>query len=189
MNKNINKKMINKTLKNIVLLGFAPVIMLASSQSMAVDMYQYSAGTGPDTSTTDSYVVDNHDPNNNYYYLTGSNVYQDIYGNSFNAATDMLTTYYGDAFDIFSAAAEAANYLDYQMFADDNPDAGAGSGGDTTTDDTTVVSGGAVSYNADDITGTIQNIQNTAIAVMGAFITLGLTVMFYRKIRGLASRG
>jgi len=24
---------------------------------------------------------------------------------------------------------------------------------------------------------------------MGAFITLGLTVMFYRKIRGLASRG
>ena len=179
--------MINKTLKNIVLLGFAPVIMLASSQSMAVDMYQYSAGTGPDTSTTDSYIVDNHDPNNNYYYLTGSNVYQDIYGNSFNAATDMLTTYYGDSFDVFSAAAEAANYLDYQMFIDDNPDAGAGSGGDTTTDSTTTT--GSVAYNADDITGTIQNIQNTAIAVMGAFITLGLTVMFYRKIRGLASRG
>jgi len=188
MNKNINKKMINKTLKNIVLLGFAPLIMLASSQSMAVDMYQYSAGTGPDTSTTDSYIVDNHDPNNNYYYLTGSNVYQDIYGNSFNAASDMLTTYYGDSFDVFSAAAEAANYLDYQMFVDDNPDAGSTTDTTTTTGDS-ATSTGAVSYNADDIAGTIENIQNTAIAVMGAFITLGLTVMFYRKIRGLASRG
>ena len=46
-----------------------------------------------------------------------------------------------------------------------------------------------VSYDAADITGTITNIQTTAVAVMGAFITLGLTVMFYRKIRGLASRG
>ena len=47
----------------------------------------------------------------------------------------------------------------------------------------------AVDYDAADITGTITNIQTTAVAVMGAFITLGLTVMFYRKIRGLASRG
>ena len=47
----------------------------------------------------------------------------------------------------------------------------------------------AVEYDAVDITGTIANIQTTAVAVMGAFITLGLTVMFYRKIRGLASRG
>ena len=47
----------------------------------------------------------------------------------------------------------------------------------------------AVDYDAADITGTISNIQTTAVAVMGAFITLGLTVMFYRKIRGLASRG
>jgi NADH:ubiquinone oxidoreductase subunit K len=46
-----------------------------------------------------------------------------------------------------------------------------------------------VTYDAADITGTITNIQTTAVAVMGAFITLGLTVMFYRKIRGLASRG
>ena len=46
-----------------------------------------------------------------------------------------------------------------------------------------------VNYYAADITGTIANIQTTAVAVMGAFITLGLTVMFYRKIRGLASRG
>lgn len=46
-----------------------------------------------------------------------------------------------------------------------------------------------VAYDAADITGTITNIQTTAVAVMGAFITLGLTVMFYRKIRGLASRG
>lgn len=46
-----------------------------------------------------------------------------------------------------------------------------------------------VDYDSADITGTISNIQATAVAVMGAFITLGLTVMFYRKIRGLASRG
>ena len=46
-----------------------------------------------------------------------------------------------------------------------------------------------VTYDAADITGTITNIQTTAVAVMGAFITFGLTVMFYRKIRGLASRG
>lgn len=46
-----------------------------------------------------------------------------------------------------------------------------------------------VEYDAADITATIENIQTTAVAVMGAFIVLGLTVMFYRKIRGLASRG
>ncbi len=186
MNKQINMR-IKKVLKNVLLLGFAPVLMLASSQSMAVDMMSYSAGTGPDVTTTDLYYVDSHNPNGNYYYLSGSNVYQDIYGNSFNAATDVLTTYYGDSFDVFSAAQyEAANYLDYQMFIDDNPNAGTAT--DTTTD-TTTGSAGSVAYNADDITGTIANIQNTAIAVMGAFITLGLTVMFYRKIRGLASRG
>jgi hypothetical protein len=184
----MEKNKMNKILKNILLIGFAPAIMLASSQSMAVDMMSWSAGTGPDTTATDTYYVDSHDPNSNYYYLAGSNVYQDIYGNSFNAATDVLTTYYGDSFGVFdSPTYEAANYLDYQMFIDDNPDAGSSSGGDTTTDSTT--STGSVAYNADDITGTIQNIQNTAIAVMGAFITLGLTVMFYRKIRGLASRG
>ena len=95
-----------------------------------------------------------------------------------------------------------ANYFDYQMFIDDNYGSEAipafseqslnasvsqDTTGSTTTGTTT--GAGAVGYNADDITGTIANIQNTAIAVMGAFITLGLTVMFYRKIRGLASRG
>ena len=185
--------MINKILKNTLLLGFAPAIMLASSQSMAVDMISWNAGTGPDATATDLYYVDNHDPNGNYYYLTGSSVYQDIYGNSFNDATEVLTTYYGDSFGVFdSPAYEAANYLDYQMFIDDNPDAGSTATDTTATDTTggtTTTSAGAVSYNADDIAGTILNIQNTAIAVMGAFITLGLTVMFYRKIRGLASRG
>jgi len=183
----------NKILKNILLIGFAPAVMLMSSQSMAIDMVSWSAGTGPDTTTTDLYYVDSHDPNGNYYYLSGSNVYQDIYGNSFNGATDVLTTYYGDSFDVFSAAQyEAANYLDYQMFIDENPNAGSTTTDTTTTDttgDTTTTSEGTVAYNAGDITGTIANIQNTAIAVMGAFITLGLTMMFYRKIRGLASRG
>jgi polyferredoxin len=46
-----------------------------------------------------------------------------------------------------------------------------------------------VSYEASDITGTITNIQDTSVLVMTAFITLGLTVMFYRKIRTLASKG
>ena len=181
----------NKILKNIVLIGFAPAVLLMSSQSMAVDMYQYSAGTGPDSTTTDSYIVDNHDSSSNYYYLNlGNGMYEDIYGNSFNSATDMLTTYDGTSHDVFSAAAESTTYFDYQMWADENPDAGTTT--DTTTDTTTgstTTSAGNVNYNADDITGTIQNIQNTAIAVMGALITLGLTVMFYRKIRGLASRG
>ena len=192
MNKQISMR-INKVLKNVLLLGFAPAVMLMSSQSMAVDMMSYGAGTGPDATSTEVYYVDSHDPNGNYYYLSGSNVYQDIYGNSFNAASDVLTTYYGDSFDVFSAAQyEAANYLDYQMFIDDNPNAGSTTTDTTvadTTGGTTTASAGSVAYNADDITGTIQNIQNTAIAVMGAFITLGLTVMFYRKIRGLASRG
>ena len=192
MNKQISMR-INKVLKNVLLLGFAPVVMLMSSQSMAVDMVSWSAGTGPDATSTDLYYVDNHDPNGNYYYLSGSNVYQDIYGNSFNGATDVLTTYYGDSFDVFSAAQyEAANYLDYQMFIDENPNAGSTTTDTTTTDTTggtTTTSAGTVAYNAGDITGTIANIQNTAIAVMGAFITLGLTMMFYRKIRGLASRG
>ena len=185
----------NKTLKNIVLTGFAPAVMLASSQSMAVEMYQYSAGTGPDSTTTNSYIVDNHDSSGNYYYLNTTNgMYEDIYGNSFNAATDMLTTYDGVSHDVFSVAAESTTYFDYQMWADENPDAG------TTTDTTDTNSGATtigesstgasnVNYNAEDITGTISNIQNTAIAVMGSLITLGLTVMFYRKIRGIASRG
>lgn len=46
-----------------------------------------------------------------------------------------------------------------------------------------------IAYNVSDITGTIANIQVAAVAVIGAFITYGLTVMFYRKIRMLASRG
>jgi hypothetical protein len=190
MNKKVSKRM-SKVLKNILLIGFAPVVMLLSSQSMAVDMYQYSAGTGPDATTTDSYIVDNHDTNNNYYYLNAaSGLFENIYGNTFNGATDILTVYDGSTHDVFSAAAEAASYFDYQMWVDDNPDAGS-TATDTTGDTTgsTTTSAGAVSYNADDITGTIANIQNTAIAVMGALITLGLTVMFYRKIRGLASRG
>ena len=183
----------NKTLKNILLIGFAPAVLLASSQSMAVDMYQYSAGTGPDSTTTDSYIVDNHDSSTNYYYLNAVNgLYENIYGNSFNGATDILTVYDGTTHDVFSAAAESATYFDYQMWADENPDAGTtttDTAADTSGDTTTTGATGSVSYNADDITGTISNIQNTAIAVMGTLITLGLTVMFYRKIRGLASRG
>jgi len=184
-------KRISRALKNTLLLSFAPAVMLASSQSMAVDMYQYSAGTGPDSTTTDSYIVDNHDTDNNYYYFNATTgLYENIYGNSFNSATDMLTTYDGVSHDVFSVAAENVNYFDYQMWADENPD--AGSIPDTTSNtsgDTTTTSSGSVNYNAEDITGTISNIQNTAIAVMGALITLGLTVMFYRKIRGIASRG
>ena len=182
----------NKTLKNILLIGFAPAVLLASSQSMAVDMYQYSAGTGPDSTTTDSYIVDNHDSGSNYYYLNaGTGSYENIYGNSFNGATDILTVYDGSTHDVFSAAAESATYFDYAMWADENPDAGTttDTAADTSADTTTTGATGSVSYNADDITGTISNIQNTAIAVMGNLITLGLTVMFYRKIRGLASRG
>lgn len=201
MNKNINKKMINKVLRNTLLLGFAPVIMLTSSQSMAVDMVSWGAGTGLDTSTTSTYYVDYNDPNSNYYYLnSATGLYQDVFGSTFNSATDIITLYDGSTHDIFSVAAEGvANYFDYQMFIDDNYGVEAipafseqslnASTATTTTTTTGGATTGAVGYNADDITGTIQNIQNTAIAVMGAFITLGLTVMFYRKIRGLASRG
>ena len=195
--------MINKTIKNTLLLGFAPAIMLASSQTMAVDMVSWSAGTDPDTTTTDLYYVDSQDPYGNYYYLNNaSGLYQDVYGSTFNSATDIISLYDGSTHDVFSAAVEGvANYFDYQMFGDDNYPEGtpafseqslnASGTQDTTTGDTTTstTSEGAVAYNAGDITGTIANIQNTAIAVMGAFITLGLTMMFYRKIRGLASRG
>ena len=201
----MNKKMINKTLKNTVLLGFAPAIMLMSSQSMAVDLGSWGAGTGLDTNTTSTYYVDYDDPNSNYYYLNNATgLYQDVFGNTFDSTTEIITLYDGSTHDIYDAAVEGvANYFDYQMFIDDNYGAeaipafseqslNASASQDTTgttTGGTTATSAGSVAYNADDITGTIQNIQNTAIAVMGAFITLGLTVMFYRKIRGLASRG
>ena len=191
----MNKTM-NKILRNTLLLGFAPLIMLTSSQSMAVDIYQYSAGTGPDSSTTSSYIVDNSDPYNNYYYLNDSTgLYENVYGNSFNGATDVLSTFDGtQVFDVYSAEASHPLYLDYQAWSEDIVVDTAAfneqSLNATDTGSTTTTGGaGSVGYNADDITGTIENIQNTAIAVMGAFITLGLTVMFYRKIRGLASRG
>lgn len=46
-----------------------------------------------------------------------------------------------------------------------------------------------VTYDAADAVASIGNINTTAVAVMGAFITLAITVMFYRKIRGIVSRG
>ncbi len=199
MNKQISKR-INKVLKNILLLGFAPAVMLASNQSMAIDMISWSAGTGLDTNTTNTYYVDYNDPNGNYYYLNNATgLYQDVFGSTFDSVTEIITLYDGSTHDVYSPATEqVANYFDYQMFIDDNYGAEAipafseQSLNASTVATTTTTGGattGAVGYNADDITGTIQNIQNTAIAVMGAFITLGLTVMFYRKIRGLASRG
>ena len=47
----------------------------------------------------------------------------------------------------------------------------------------------AVEYDAADALSSITNISTTAVAVMGAFITLAITVMFYRKIRGIVSKG
>ena len=47
----------------------------------------------------------------------------------------------------------------------------------------------AVTYDAADAVTSIGNIGTTAVAVMGAFITLAITVMFYRKIRGVISKG
>ena len=46
-----------------------------------------------------------------------------------------------------------------------------------------------VEYDAADALASITNIGTTAVAVMGAFITLAITIMFYRKIRGVVSKG
>lgn len=47
----------------------------------------------------------------------------------------------------------------------------------------------ALTYDATEVLANITAIGTTATAVMGGFITLAITIMFYRKIKGIVSRG
>ncbi len=47
----------------------------------------------------------------------------------------------------------------------------------------------AVEYDTTEIVASVTGLGTAAIAIMGAGIVVAITVMIYRKIRGLASKG